>query len=148
MVTLTVSSGQSDEVRANFDNRLVLLTCELNEVTFRPGGAVQLLLTWEVTDYLPDAYTLFIHMIDREGHIVSQRDEPPLHGDRPTNTWQPGERLLDPHTLNIPANLPSGDYWIHLGLYRGNWRLPVADPGLVQADGNAIIVRQVVVQRN
>jgi hypothetical protein len=66
-----------------------------------------------------------------------------LGGSRPTNTWQPGETFIDPYVIALPANARSGDYWVLVGLYRGNYRLPVIDPGLGEAKGNAVVVRQI-----
>jgi serine/threonine-protein kinase len=147
-VTLTVSSGQQDLVQANFGDKVILLRCELNNDSPRRGDALQLIITWQVKDRLPEVYTLFIHLVDRDGRILAQRDAPPLGGSRPTNTWQPGEELLDPHVLSIPTQAALGDYWIHIGLYRGDHRLPVVDPGLAETKGNAVIVRQIKVTAN
>lgn len=148
-VTLTVSTGQQELVRANFDDKVLLLKCELNDGdSFRPGDALQIMVTWQVKERLSESYILFIHLVDQSGQILTQRDAPPLGGDRPTDTWQPGEELLDPHILSIPAHAAPGDYWIHIGLYRGAHRLPVVDPGLVETKENAVIVRQIKVIAN
>jgi serine/threonine-protein kinase len=141
-VTLTVSSGSRTEVRANLDNKVLLYSGELNGETFRPGDTVQILITWHVLDRLPEAYTTFIHITDENGRIVAQLDRPPLGGSRPTNTWRAGEKLLDPYTLVLPRDIPPGSYWVRAGLYRGNHRLPVVDPGLAQAQDDAVYVRQ------
>jgi serine/threonine protein kinase len=147
VVTLAVSSGPSGEVRANLDDKVVLLSCEFNDVTFRPGDSVQMIVTWQVLDALPEPYTVFIHITDPSGRILAQLDRPPLGGSRPTNTWRAGERLLDPYALSLPANMPPGLYWVRIGLYRGSHRLPVKDPGLAKADQDAVLVRQIEVRK-
>ena len=53
-----------------------------------------------------------LHLLDKQGKLVSQVDEPPLHGQ-----WQPGDRLADRHALPIPHNLPDGDCSVIVGLY-------------------------------
>ncbi|MBN1642702.1 MAG: protein kinase [Anaerolineae bacterium] len=147
-VTLAYSIGPQDEVGANYADRLTLERCEVNSTHFRPGEYVQLLVTWHVVERMPDAYTTFIHIVDRDGRILTQVDQAPLGGSRPTNTWLPGETFLDPYVLALPANARSGDYWVHIGLYRGDYRLPVVDPGLGQQKENAVIVRQITVGSN
>jgi len=142
-VTLTVSSGSRTEVRANLDNKLLLYSCELNGETFRPGDTVQILITWHVLDRLPEAYKTFIHITDESGRIAVQLDRPPLGGSRPTDTWHAGEKLLDPYTLVLPRDIPPGSYWVSVGLYRENHRLPVIDSGLAQVRDDAIYVRQI-----
>jgi hypothetical protein len=146
-ITLTVSSGPEGEIRANFDDKVLLASCEFTDVEVRPGGTVQLLITWQVEDSLGEDYTVFVHIVDQDGHILTQRDLPPLGGSRPTSTWQPGERLLDSYVLTIPPSAPEADYWVHVGLYRGDSRLPVIDPGFAEAKGNAVVLRQIRVRR-
>jgi hypothetical protein len=146
-VTLAVSSGPEGEVHANFGDKVLLLTCEFSDTTFRPGEPMQLLITWQVQDRFSEDYTTFIHIVDADGRILTQRDLPPLGGGRPTSSWQPGERLLDPYVLTIPSDARELDYWVQVGLYRGNLRLPVVDPGFAEQKENAVIVRQIRVQR-
>jgi serine/threonine-protein kinase len=142
-VTLTVSSGSRAAVQANLDNKVLLYSCELNGETFRPGDTVQILITWHVLDRLPEAYTTFIHITDESGRIVVQLDRPPLGGGRPTDTWRAGEKLLDPYTLVLPRDIAPGSYRVRVGLYRGNHRLPVIDPGLAEAEDDAVYVRRI-----
>lgn len=146
-ISLAVSSGPEGEVRANLGDKVVLVSCEFTDVAFRPGDAMQLLITWEVRDRFTEDYTVFIHVIDDDRRILTQRDQPPLGGGRPTTTWQPGERLLDPYVLTIPSDARESDYWVEVGLYRGNQRLPVVDPGFAEEKENAVVVRQIRVQR-
>jgi serine/threonine-protein kinase len=147
-VTLTVSNGQQDLVNANFGDKVMLVTCEVNQDAFRPGDALQLMITWHVQEQIDQNYTLFVHIVDRNNRIVTQRDAPPLGGSRPMVSWQPGEELFDPHTLSLPRDLPYGDYMILVGLYTGDHRLPIVDPGYAQAKGNALVVRQITVSNN
>ena len=144
-VTLTVSSGSRARVRANLDNKVLLDSCELNGETFHRGDTVQLLITWHVLDRLPEAYTTFVHITDENDRILAQLDRPPLGGSRPTDTWRAGEKLLDSYTLVLPRNTPPGSYQVRLGLYKGNHRLPVVDPGQAQAQDDAIHVCQIEV---
>lgn len=146
-ITLTVSSGPEGEVRANFADKVLLASCEFTDVVVRPGSTVQLLITWQVEESLGEDYTVFIHIVDEDGHILTQRDLPPLGGSRPTSTWQPGERLLDPYVLTIPSDAPEADYWVRVGFYRGDHRLPVTDPGFAETKGNAVVLRQIHVER-
>jgi len=146
VVTLTVSSGPRGEIRADLGGKVMLLSCELNEATFSPGGYLQVIITWQVLDRFADPYTVFIHIADTSGRILTQVDRPPLGGSRPTNTWQPGEKLLDPYDLTLPRDAPPGSYWIQIGLYRGDQRLPVRDPGLAEAKGDAVLVRQIQIR--
>jgi serine/threonine-protein kinase len=145
-VTLTVSGGLHGEVRANLDYKVSLVACELNQAAFRPGDVVQLVLTWQALGAMSESYMVFIHITRPDGRIVTQRDAPPLGGNRPTDTWRPGEAFRDMHTLVLPSDTPLGTYWVRVGLYRGDRRLPVVDPGLARAEDNALIVHQIEVK--
>ena len=120
--------------------------CEFSQVSLRPGDAVQVVITWQVLERLSAAYTVFIHVADQDGRILTQRDQPPLGGSRPTDTWQVGERLIDPYNLSIPSHASPGSYQVLVGLYRGDTRLPVVDPGFAKEKGNAILVRQITIR--
>jgi hypothetical protein len=148
VVTLTVSVGPQGEVKANFGDKVLLVSCEFNAITFRPGDAVQMIITWQALASVPESYTVFIHITDLSGKIVTQLDRPPLGGSRTTDTWQPGEKLLDPYSLTLPRGLAPGAYWVRVGLYRGSRRLEVVDAGEAQTELNAVLVRQIQVAGN
>ena len=50
--------------------------------------------------------------------------------------WEPGDRLVQLHSLALPADLPVGIYQVELGLYRPDTmqRLPVLVDGVPVAD--------------
>jgi serine/threonine protein kinase len=145
VVTLSISTGSRSVVEANFDDKILLYSAELNGMTFRPGDTIQIMITWHVLDRLPAPYTTFIHITDPSGQIAAQLDRPPLGGSRPTDTWRTGEQFLDPYTLPLPADTRPGSYWVRIGLYRTDRRLPVIDPGSAQADQDAVLVHKVTV---
>jgi hypothetical protein len=147
-ITLTVSSGTYAQVRANLDNRVLLFSCELNSTTFRPGDTAQLTVVWQVLNPIPDAYNTFIHITDAGGKIMTQLDRPPLRGRQPTNTWTVGDELEDPYNVLLPKSIPPGMYDVQIGLYKGEQRLPVLDPGLARARNDAVIVHQITIAGN
>jgi hypothetical protein len=52
-----------------------------------------------------------------------------VQGTFPTSQWTPGETVVDPYLVQLSADLPPGDYRIHVGLYllATGQRLPVVD---------------------
>jgi hypothetical protein len=109
---------------------------------------MQIMITWHVLDRLPEAYTTFIHVTDSDDQIRAQLDRPPLGGSRPTDTWRTGEQFLDPYSVLFPAHMRPGTYWVRIGLYHGNRRLPVLDPGSAQTENDALIVQKITVTAN
>lgn len=100
----------------------------------RPGDTVQLRLLWQSLAPAEESYTVFVHLIDAANRPLVALDYTPLGGSAPTHLWipkwLPGQRLLDPYRLVLPADLPPGQYYIEVGLYEmvGQRRLHMADP--------------------
>jgi hypothetical protein len=65
---------------------------------------------------------VFLHLVDANDQPIAQRDSEPGGGLNLTTIWSPDEVIMDNHGLLIPADAPSGQYTILLGLY------DVADP--------------------
>ncbi len=95
----------------------------------RPGEAFTLTLTWRAEANPDYSYSVFVHLLDSTGHILAQRDAPPINGARPTTSWLAGELLSDSYTLTIPPATPPGAYTVKVGLYDPDTyaRLPVMD---------------------
>jgi hypothetical protein len=62
-------------------------------------------------------YHTFIHLLGPDGQIVAQADAPPMQGQYPTLFWQMDEELLDSYVLQVPADVPPGEYLLRIGLY-------------------------------
>jgi hypothetical protein len=100
-------------------------------------------LLWEARQPLTEDYTVFVHMLDEAGQIVSQNDSLPRAGAYPTLWWQPGQVVEDGHSLFLPEDLPAGDYRLVVGLYRSE-----GGQRLLRADGSdAFVVETVEIQR-
>jgi hypothetical protein len=87
----------------------------------RPGQPFHLTLRWQVLQRPRASYTVFIHLIDAEGRSWLGHDYTPLGGAFPSYLWfpkwLPGQQVVDPYRLVAPENLPSGQYWLEVGMY-------------------------------
>jgi hypothetical protein len=144
-VVLTVSSGSRLPLEANLADKVLLVSCDLTRVEFRPGETVQLTLHWQALGKMTDDYTVFVHLTRPDGQVVSQQDRQPLGGARPTTSWTPGEVVDDPYELAIPVGASPGTYWLKVGMYsqRTMERLPVVEPGRAQAEVDSVLVGQI-----
>jgi hypothetical protein len=102
---------------AEFDRELALEGYELSANQLSPGGEVEVSLLWRVLDDPRTAYTVFLHLIGRDGERVAQRDEPLLAGYYQPTVWPEGEAVVDRHLLSLPADLAPGRYRLEMGLY-------------------------------
>lgn len=88
-------------------------------------------------------YTIFVHLVDPQGHIAAQQDAQPEDGAYPTSFWDVGEQVTSSFDLKVPDNAPVGDYQIEIGLYRSRdeARLPVSGNsiGSLRAAGDHLL---------
>ena len=120
-VTYAVPSAPATEmetaVNIPFGEAITLNGYSLGETTRQPGDIVEVTLFWETAVPLQTRYKVFLHLLDANGRLVSQRDSEPGGGLALTTTWQPGQSIIDNHGLLIPSDLSPGTYQLRLGLY-------------------------------
>jgi 4-amino-4-deoxy-L-arabinose transferase-like glycosyltransferase len=97
-------------------------------------GVWRVILHWRTLSDMGVDYTVFVHMLDRDGALIGQCDGPPVNGDYPTSHWAVGDVIVDEHTCTIQD---AGDdarkkpAFLSLGLYE--WpdgaRLPAYTAG-------------------
>jgi len=145
LVLLTVSSGTQVPVGATLGGSISLAAYELPELSYRPGEMLSLTLTWQAVQAPGQGYTVFVHLTRPDNSLVAQQDGLPANGARPTDTWSAGEQIADVHQLGIPLDTPPGEYWLRVGMYSGEGRLPVTDPGQASVADDAILLRSILV---
>jgi len=94
-----------------------------------PTVHCQVALYWRCRAPLDASYKAFVHLVDPAGLIRGQDDSVPCDGACPTNSWVPGEVLVDRYDIILPADAPPGQYHLAVGMYdaRTGQRLPVTD---------------------
>ncbi|MCA9972841.1 MAG: hypothetical protein KC425_21640, partial [Anaerolineales bacterium] len=120
------ATADTAPVLAAWQNGLALLDVQLDG-TPTAGERLSLTTTWRVTAVPPAGahYHFFNHFVDAAEHIVAQEDAPAIAA----TYWQPGDRLVTQFHLQLPHDLPAGDYTIFTGMY--SWpdlqRIPLAN---------------------
>jgi len=132
-----VPKPMAHRVEARLGENILLLGYDLSAKTVRPGGAIELTLYWQrrnsttpSTDLgAPQSYTVFTHLLDENGNLRAQQDNPPLMGSHPTSRWQAGELVRDRYTLVLAPDAPKGRYTLEVGMYDSytGQRVPVYD---------------------
>lgn len=79
--------------------------------------AIDLTLYWRSVQEVANDYTIFIHLTDANGMLLTQVDTPPGQGKFPTSRWSPGQLVEDEHHILPVENLPEGKYDLKVGLY-------------------------------
>jgi hypothetical protein len=83
----------------------------------RPGEPLRLAFDWRVAEHVGDSLVMFAHLVRDGGHLVAQRDAVPGNGLFPVESWEPGEVVRDQFALQLPPELPPGEYEIQVGVY-------------------------------
>lgn len=144
VVTLIVSSGPRVMLNANLDNKVLLMACDLENDSLRPGETLRLTLYWLALQQIPENYTVFVHVAQADGAVLVQRDAQPREGTHPTGSWVIGELVRDPYELSIPSYAPPDIYWLKVGMYSSATmqRLPVVETGEATALQDSVLVKE------
>ncbi len=112
------------------------------------GETVNLTLEWEAAKAIPEPYKVFVHVLGTNGLPIAQQDNEPLNGSYPTTRWKRGERVSDPYSFALPADLPPGRYQVEVGLYRLSdmGRLPVLNADQSVVDDKVFLETLEVIQ--
>lgn len=105
-----------------WDNRIQLLGWDIPRTMSR-GSKVQIKLYYKILMPVGGAWTTLMHF---DGPLRFNGDHKPI-GDRcPTSTWQPGDYIIDTHTVSVGGSaFPTGTYDLWLGFFTGsapNWK--------------------------
>jgi hypothetical protein len=129
---ITVSEVQPHHpLHKNFGDQITLLGFNLTDIDGNPvqeyairNTKYALTLFWQATAIPSADYTVFVHLLDSEGNLAAQFDNPPAAGAYPTSLWDANEIIVDERWL---SDLVPGRYTLQVGLYRPDTgeRLPV-----------------------
>jgi hypothetical protein len=114
-----------------------LVGYDLDKSTFERGQKVFLQLWWRADAPVATDWTVFTHVLGPpkpDGSTVwAGLDGQPGQGSAPTRTWAAGDLILDEYQVQLPAEMPAGQYQIEVGLYdpkgpAGGTRLEMLQP--------------------
>ena len=110
---------QAEEAEAP---QIMLLDYEIEQpADLAATQSLTLTLAWQAVEPVVEDYTVFVHVLDGDGAKLAQRDARPCDGECPTNTWQPGQVIMDRYQLDLaqeagaPAQLAVGLYLLESG---------------------------------
>jgi hypothetical protein len=133
-------------MRADLGDQVEFHGYSLKSAQVEPGGVVHLTLYWRARQHMTVSYTVFTHLLGKDGTIWGQRDNIPTQGTYPTTGWVEGEVITDEYEIAIQSDAPPGDYQIEVGMYDAatGQRLPVFDEGGTRLPGDRILLDRVI----
>jgi len=121
---------------ARFGESIRLSGFALAGAAFAPGEILPVTLFWEAPVQVSERYKITVQLLDGEGRLVAQHDGEPNGGFGPTDTWQPGQVVVDRHGVLLPSDLPPCRCDLVVALYHvaSGERLPVLLDGVSLGD--------------
>jgi len=106
---------------------------------------VRMSYEWVTGEAIQDRFSVFTHIIDQEGNLLTQHDGEPGNGLFPTTSWAPGERITNRFAITLPPDTPPGTYTVQVGLYNpaNGVRLQATNG---RHEANAIFIGEIVVK--
>jgi hypothetical protein len=131
-------------LEAQFGDLARALSVDVQPKTLRPGESLDVSVVWEPLRQTEIPVAVYVHLIDREDVLVTQRDTWPGLGRAPTTSWQPGRAFVDTYRLEIPATAYApNEAIVRVGLYEpGAERLTVYAPNH-EPLGDGLVVGEV-----
>lgn len=106
------------DVNAILQDKVELLGYDLSESQTGDGSLLTVTLYWRSQSSLEHDYTVFVHLAGvGGGPPYAQSDSQPRDGSYPTSFWDVGEVVVDQHILQIPTDMPPGEYQLLAGMY-------------------------------
>ncbi len=97
---------------ANFEHRVHLIGYDVHQ----SGDELQLALYWSLIVSMPQEMWVTVQLIDNDGQVIIEQDDPPWAGDATVLSWPDGLAVRAEHTLRLPTDLTPGAYALAVSL--------------------------------
>lgn len=104
------------EVGVVFADVARLVGLELDQSQVESRGIVRLVLYWHALRPIKEDGIVAISLRDEQGIVWARRERRPRDGTSPTQAWERGELIPDPHILAVPPQIPSASYEVEVSL--------------------------------
>ena len=110
----------------DFGGQIKLLASTVEPLDVSAGQSVTATMYWQAVRVPDRNYTVFVQLWNSLDQQVANADSMPQAGRYPTSFWDANEIVSDTHRIDLPANLPRGEYRIIIGWYdlQSGARLP------------------------
>ncbi len=101
----------------DFGGQIKLLAKTIDPGSVRAGNSITLTLYWQAARVPDKDYTVFVHVLDAQGQQIAGADSMPQANRYPTTYWDANEIVPDAHRIELPPDMPAGEYQIAVGWY-------------------------------
>ncbi len=111
----TVTPASRVDVR--FENLIALVGFDIDTYRIHAGDSFELTLYWKALRPIGRNYTIFVHVFNEVGKMITQADHQPQGGVYPTSIWDADEQVCDRFAVVIPQATLPGKYTVQIGWY-------------------------------
>jgi len=135
-------------LEATLGDQVRFLGYDISPAPYKRSETLHLTLYWQAMTRMDQSYTVFVHLLNKDGLMGGQWDSAPGGGLLPTTVWLQGEVIADEYEVPIKAGAPPGEYTIEIGMYEASTgeRLQVRGQG-GDVEGNSIVLHKIEVPR-
>jgi hypothetical protein len=90
---------------------------ELASDAVQRGQSVLLFLYWRGLERIDGDYNVSARLVDVQNNVLATYAKPAHQGNAPTNSWTPGDLVVDVVQIPVPASTPAGTYRLEVALY-------------------------------
>jgi len=114
-----------------------LLGYDLPRRDANPGDQLSVALYWQALEDVNRDYLIAVQLTEDTGEVWAEKFDSPVYGTYPTIEWAEGEVLKDWHDVSLPADMPQGEYQVHVRVLEGEQPLGEAALGQLEVRGRA-----------
>jgi hypothetical protein len=133
----------SPEPRPPVSKPLARFGADINllDVRYEPDSATATLF-WQCDRPIDEDYTIFVHALAADGHMIGQIDGAPYQNRYPTSRWRPGQIIEDVRPLGESGLAPALVERLAIGLYTttSGERLPAYGSAGEPLAGDSLVV--------
>ena len=107
-------------LEATVGDQVRFLGYDLSSPPYRRGETLHLTLYWQAMTRMEKSYTVFVHLLNKDGIMGGQWDSVPGGGLLPTTSWLEGEVIADEYQVPVKVSAPPGEYVIQIGMYEAS----------------------------
>ncbi len=96
-----------DAVRVHLEmgNLARLIAYETDRETLTPGDALRITLYWLPLRPISRDLVSYVHVTDLAANLLAETSGVPAAGRSPTSSWEPGQMVVDTHTVTLKADV-------------------------------------------
>lgn len=99
------------------ENSVEWLGVALPTEALSQGDLLPVTLLWRSLQASPTDVRLFIQGFNAQGELKINHEIAPVNGTFPLPQWQRGDLVRDPHHVQLPPDLPAGEYRLVAGIF-------------------------------